>query len=136
MGQQSILWVGIQEPIDFNKMSHPQWLNWHICHKRKLLFLFVFSTYLPMFLLKFWANLIPHPTSTHTAYFWRTLLTPKKEILENMWWWKNVMMIIITFFQVFLTFGIAGSVKNLQCGYSLDVELNSTSNELFYFKFE
>ena len=28
-------------------------MNWHICHKRKLLFLFVFSTYLHMFLLKF-----------------------------------------------------------------------------------
>ena len=31
-------------------------MNWHICHKRKLLFLFVFSTYLPVFLLKFQAG--------------------------------------------------------------------------------
>ena len=31
-------------------------MNWHICHKRKLLVLFVFSTYLPMFLLKFQAR--------------------------------------------------------------------------------
>ena len=27
-------------------------MNWHICHKRKLLILFVFSTYLPVFLLE------------------------------------------------------------------------------------
>ena len=31
-------------------------MNWHICHKRKLLFLFVFSTYLHVFLLKFQAG--------------------------------------------------------------------------------
>ena len=31
-------------------------MNWHICHKRKLLFLFVFSTYLPLLLLKFWSG--------------------------------------------------------------------------------
>ena len=28
-------------------------MNWHICHKKKLPFLFIFSTYLPVFLLKF-----------------------------------------------------------------------------------
>ena len=38
---------------NFNKMSQSQWLNCHICHKIKLLFLFIFSTYLPVFLLKF-----------------------------------------------------------------------------------
>ena len=32
-------------------------------------------------------NLIPHPTSTHSAYFWRTLLPQKQEIHEKMWWW-------------------------------------------------
>ena len=30
--------------------------------------------------------LIPHPTSTHTAYFWRTPL-PQKKIPEKTWWW-------------------------------------------------
>ena len=44
--------------------------------------------------------------------------------------------IIITFFQVFLVFGVAGSVKSMQCGYSLDEELNSTSNELSHSEFE
>ena len=32
-------------------------------------------------------NLILHPTSTHTAYFWWTLLPQKQEIPEKMWWW-------------------------------------------------
>ena len=44
--------------------------------------------------------------------------------------------IIITFFQVFLVFWVAGSVKSMQCGYSLDAESNSTSNELSQSKFE
>ena len=32
-------------------------------------------------------NLILHPTSTHTTYFWRTPLPQKQQILEKMWWW-------------------------------------------------
>ena len=32
-------------------------------------------------------NLILHPTSTHTAYFWRTPLPKKQEIPEKTWWW-------------------------------------------------
>ena len=32
-------------------------------------------------------NLIPHPMSTHTAYFWPTPLPQKQEIPEKMWWW-------------------------------------------------
>ena len=47
--------------------------------------------------------------------------------------WKNV---IITFFQVFLVFGVAGSVKSMQCRYLLDAESNSAFNELFRSKFE
>ena len=34
-------------------------------------------------------NLIPHPTSTHTAYFWQTLLPQKQEMPEKMWWWHH-----------------------------------------------
>ena len=44
--------------------------------------------------------------------------------------------VIISFFHVFLVFGVAGSVKSMPSGYSLDVELNSASNELFRSKFE
>ena len=32
-------------------------------------------------------NLISHPTSTHTAYFWQTPLPQKQEIPEKMWLW-------------------------------------------------
>ena len=64
------------------------------------------------------SNLIPHPTITHTAYFLWTPLPPKQEIPEKTWWWH-----IITFFQVFLVFGVAGPVKSMLCGYSLDAEL-------------
>ena len=56
-------------------------------------------------------NLIPHPTSTHTAYFWQTPLPQKQEIIEKTWWWH-----IITFFQVFLVFGVAGSSKVCSMG--------------------
>ena len=37
---------------------------------------------------------------------------------------------------LFLVFGVAGSVKSMQCGYSLDAESNSASNELSQSKFE
>ena len=44
--------------------------------------------------------------------------------------WTNVMMTSSScFFQVFLIFGVSGSVKIMKCGYSLDVELNSASIE-------
>ena len=35
--------------------------------------------------------------------------------------------IIIMFFQVFLVFGVEGSIKSMQSGYSLDVEFNFAS---------
>ena len=43
--------------------------------------------------------------------------------------------IIISFFQVFLVFGVEGSVKSMPSGYSLYVEFNSASNELSLSKF-
>ena len=76
-------------------------------------------------------NLIPHPTSTHTAYFLRTPLPQKQEIPK-----KHNDDIIITFFQVFLGFGVAGSLKSMQCGYLLDAESNSACKELSRSKFE
>ena len=39
-------------------------------------------------------------------------------------------------FHVFLIFGVVGSIKSMQCGYSLDAELNSASNELSRSEFE
>ena len=42
----------------------------------------------------------------------------------------------ITFFHVFLIFHGARSTKSMLSGYSLDVELNSPSNDYSYSKFE
>ena len=99
-------------------------MTWHICDKINY-FLFISSTYLPLFLLKFWAGgLIGCGIKFHIQWV-PTLHTcdepgyPKKNTWK-MWWWHHH-----HFFQVFLIFGVAGSIKSMQCGYSLDVELNS-----------
>lgn len=39
-------------------------------------------------------------------------------------------------FHVFVIFRVAGSIENMQHGYSLDKESNSASNECFRSKFE
>ena len=94
--------------------------------------MFVFSTYIPVFLLKFrsrelvgcgiWFRIQRVPT-LHT--FDGPRYPKNKKYLK-----KRDDDIIITFFQVFLVFGVAGSVKSMQCGYSLDAESNSASNDL------
>ena len=45
-------------------------------------------------------------------------------------------IIIITFFQVFLIFGVAGPIKSMSSGYSLDAEFNYAFDELSRLKFE
>ena len=47
--------------------------------------------------------------------------------MKNEKYMKNV--IAIMFFHVFLTFHVAGSIKSMQHGYSLDEELNFASIE-------
>ena len=71
------------------------------------------------------------PTSTNSTYFWWTPLPQKQEIPE-----KRDDDVIITFFQVFLVFGVAGPSKIMQSGYSLDLKFNFASNELSQSKFE
>ena len=44
--------------------------------------------------------------------------------------------VFITFFQVFLVFWVAESVKSMSSGYSLDGEFNSASKKLSRSKFE
>ena len=105
---------------------------------KKTTFLFIFSTYLPVFLLKFQAGeligcgiriRIQRVPTLHT--FDGPCYPKNKKYLK-----KCDDDIIITFFQEFLVFGVAGPVKSMQCGYSLDVELNSASSELFRLEFE
>ena len=89
---------------------------------KKTTFLFLFSTYLRVFLLKFqegeligygiWFHIQQVPT-LHT--FDGPRYPKNKKYLK-----KRDDDIIITFFQVFIFFGVAGSVKSMQCGYSLD----------------
>ena len=83
--------------------------------KKKLPFLFIFSTYLPLFLLKFrlvelvgcgikfWIQWVPT---------WHTFDGPcypkNKKYLK-----KHDDDVIITFFQEFLIFGVVGSVKSM-----------------------
>ena len=95
--------------------------------------MFVFSTYLPVFLLKFRSGElvgcgikfhIQRVPTRHT--FDRPHYPQNKKYLK-----KQNDDIIISFFQVFLVFGVAGSFKSMPYGYSLDAEFNSTSNELF-----
>ena len=70
-------------------------MNWHICHKRKLIFLFVFSTYLHVFLLKFqWEiSLDVEFNFASNEYQHCILLTklaaPKTRNTWKMWWWCN-----------------------------------------------
>jgi len=105
---------------------------------KKLLFLFVFSTYLPVFLLKFRSRelvgceikfCIQRVLTRHT--FDGTRNPKNKKYLK-----KCDDDVIITFFQVFLVFGVAGFVKSMPSGYSLDVKFNFSSNELSRLKFE
>ena len=98
---------------------------------KQLLFLFVLSTYLPVFLLKFRLGelvgcktkfCIQRVPTRHT--FDRPYYPKNKKYLK-----KCDEDIIITLFQVFLVFGVESSVKSMHYGYLLDVKLNSTSNE-------
>ena len=101
--------------------------------KEKLLFLFIFSTYLPMFLLKFWSGELIgcgiwfHIQQVPTLHTFNGPLYPKKINTweKKTWRWHHHHV-----FQVFLVFGVAGSVKSVPSGYSLDVEFNSQKQEI------
>ena len=57
-----------------------------------------------------------------------------RHYMKNEKYMKNV--IAIMFFHVFLIFHVAGSIQSMQHGYSLDEELNFSSNEYSHLKFE
>ena len=106
---------------------------------KKIPFLFVFSTYLLVFLFKFRSGKlfgcgikfrIQRVPTRHT--FDRPRYPKNKKYLKK---WNDD-DIIIPFFQVFLVFGVAGSLKSMPSGYSLDAEFNAASNELSRAKFE
>ena len=95
------------------------------------MFLFVFLTYLPVFLLKFRSGelvgcgiklRIQRVLTRHT--FDGPRYPKNKKYLK-----KDDDDVIITFFQVFLVFGVVGCVKIMPSGYSLDAKFNFASNE-------
>ena len=97
-----------------------------------------FSTYLPVYSPKFQTGAlvgwgiqfyIQRVPTRHT--FDKPLYPKNKKYLK-----KCDDDVIITFFQVFLIFWVAETVKSMSSGYSLDVEFNSTSNEISRSKFE
>ena len=64
--------------------------------RKKLLFVFIFSTYLPVFLLKFWSGelvgcgiwfRIQRVPTLHT--FDRPRYPKNKKYLKKMWWWHH-----------------------------------------------
>ena len=101
---------------------------------KKTFFLFEFSTYLPVFLLKFLSReligcgikfFIQRVPTRHT--FDRPCYPKYKKYLKKTWWWHHHHV-----FSGISCFWGSG----MQCRYSLDAESNSISNELSWSKFE
>ena len=121
--------------ISIKWVNHNSWIDKFVI--KKLLFFFVFSTYRPLFLLKFRAGwlvgceikfCIQWVPTMHT--FDRSRYPQNKKYLKN--YDDDV---IFTVFQVFLVFGVAGSVKSMMSVHSLDAEFNFASNKLSRLKF-
>ena len=103
---------------------------------KKILFLFVFLTYLPVFLLKFRLGELVRCRikfciqQVPTRYTFDEPRYPKnKKNLKNVICHHHI-------FQVFLIFWVAGPIKSMPSGYPLDEKFNSASNELSRSKFE
>ena len=113
-------------------------INLEIGIIKKLLFLFVFSTYLFVYLLKFrLGDLIG------CGIKFNIQRVPTLHTIDGPYYPKNKKYlkkydddIIIMFFQVFLVLGVVGSIKSMSSGYWLDVEFISASKELSQSKFE
>ena len=132
-----VSWNSRTNRISIKWVNHNGWIDIAVI-KKNYFFLFIFSTNLIVFLLKFWLGelvgcgiwfYIQRVPTLHT--FDGPPYPKNKKYMK-----KHDDDIIITFFQVFLVFGVAGSIKSMQCGYSLDAESNSASNELSRSKFE
>ena len=107
-------------------------INLRIGIIKKTTLFFVFSTYLPVFLLKFRSGeIIGCGIKFYIQWVptWHTFYGPRypknKKCLKK---WNDD--IIIPFFQEFLVFVVEGTIKSLSGGYWLDEAFNSTSKEL------
>ena len=107
--------------------------------KKKTAFLFVFSTYLPVFLLKFRSGEL-----VGCGIEFRIQRVPTRHTFDGPHYPKNKKYlkkcdddVIIMFFQVFLVFGVAGSEKSMSSGYSLEtssLDQNLSKNTKRYVK--
>ena len=93
--------------------------------KKTIFCLFVFWTYLPMFLLKFQSGELVrcgikfHIQRVPTQYTFDGPRYPKnKKYLKKMGWWCHHHI-----FQIFLVFQVVGSIKSMSSGYSLNAKL-------------
>ena len=90
--------------------------------KKNYIFLFIFLTYLPMFLLKFRSGELVGCRNK-----FRIQRVPSRHTFNGPRYPKN---------KKYMKNVVAGSVKTISSGYSLDAEFNSASNELSQLKFE
>ena len=97
--------------------------------KKKLLFQLIFSTYLPMGLLKFLTG-----TLIRCKIWFLIQGVPMFHTFNGLWYMKSA--IAITFFHVFIIFCVARFIESMQHGYSLDEESNFASNECSRSKFD
>ena len=105
-------------------LKHSFNINLGICIiKKKLLFLFVFSTYLPFFLLKFRSGEL-----VGCEIKFRIQRVPTWHTFNGPRYPKNKKS-SSHFFQVFLIFGIARSVKSMPSWYSLDAKFKSSPDQ-------
>ena len=133
---------------------------------KKTTFLFVFSTYLLMFLLKFrLRKLVRCRIKFHVQRVPTRNTFDRCHYPKNKKYLKNVMMMSSScffkyflflgyrgpskvcrvgthwmrnhhhIFRVFLVFWVAGSIKSMQCGYTLDAGSQSSSRFFRYFLF-
>ena len=85
-------WNSGTNRISIKWFNHNRWIDIFFI-KENYLFVHIFNispcgfTQISIGRDRWMRNLIPNPTSTHTAYFWQTPLPQKQEILEKMWSW-------------------------------------------------
>ena len=103
--------------------------------KNKLLFQLIFSTYLVMVLLKFRARAL-----VECIIYFLIQGVPMLNTFDGPCYTKNEKYVknydCNHVFHVFFIFCVEGSIESMQHGYSLDEELNSSSNEYSRSKFE
>ena len=100
--------------------------------KEKPTFLFVFSTYLRVFFLKFRPGEL-----VGCIIKFRIQRVPTRHTFDGPRYPKNKKYLKkCHIFQAFLVFGVVGPVKSMPSGYSLDALFNFVSNELSRSKFE